>query len=76
MARLTPTLPHYYYNCALCVSQWEHPSLTHWRSVLAELVAFERQHLGHTAHLAASDPTGKTRPMLWAGEAWEDVKKG
>ena len=72
----TPPLPHYYYNTSLHVSQWEHPSLTHWRSVLCELQAFERQSLSRydAAHHTAmgtmatkSDGTGlePPRPMLW-----------
>jgi hypothetical protein len=44
------SVPHYYYNTLLRVSQWEHPSLTHWRSVLAELLAFERSQLSDEAN--------------------------
>ena len=70
-----PLLPEYYYNTSLRVSQWEHPWLTHWSSVLAELVAFERQQLAGSsavrpvsvaAQEAAAKPAEQKRPMLWA----------
>lgn len=41
-------LPHFYYNTMLRVSQWEHPSLTLWRSVLHELLGLERKTLSQS----------------------------
>jgi len=47
-----PLLSYYYYNPSLRTSQWEHPSLTHWRSVLTELLSVERKTLGNDeAHM-------------------------
>jgi len=71
-----PVLPFYFFNTSLRVSQWEHPSLTHWRSVLAELLAFERQslnandvshhHVASSLHSKQGDRSGEApRPMLW-----------
>ena len=54
-----PVLPQFYYNMSLRASQWEHPSLTHWRSVLAELQANERQQLSADPPSAASAGRGK-----------------
>ena len=68
-------LPVYYYNTALRTSQWEHPSLTHWRSVLAELLQYEKYHMSDQ-----QPPTrdASTSPMLWvtadAGLLAEDAK--
>merc|ERR1712196_665852 len=73
-------LPHYYYNTMLRISQWEHPSLTHWRSVLHELLSYERKHLSQSlsgtdhAGLGAHGGTAESgvpgdgrpaRPTLW-----------
>lgn len=65
-------LPVYYYNTALGTSQWEHPSLTHWRSVFAELVNLERQHLSDKQQASHDGTVGsegmkteQARPMLW-----------
>jgi len=56
----------YFYNTALRISQWEHPSLTNWRSVLAELLSFERQHLSDKQHMRL-EAAGQqaARPTLW-----------
>jgi len=62
-------LPHYFFNPQLKTAQWEHPSLTHWRSVLHELLATEKK----TTHLEAKDDApgspGRHAPpkkaMLW-----------
>jgi len=73
-----PLLSYYYYNPSLRTSQWEHPSLTHWRSVLTELLSFERKTLGNDeAHMGLGaqdyrppgDPKGGNgkppKQMLW-----------
>ena len=65
-------LANYYYNTTLHVAQWEHPSLTHWRSVLAELLAFER--LSKVSDGAAPHDAGARSPrnkpqMLWVTAA-------
>ena len=52
-------LPHYYFHMTLGTAQWEHPCLTHWRSVLHELVGVERQKLTH-------DPTDPGHAFLGA----------
>jgi hypothetical protein len=68
-------LPVYYYNTALRTSQWEHPSLTHWRSVLAELLQFEKHHNSDKQQPMLDASAG---PMLWvtadAGLLSEDAK--
>jgi hypothetical protein len=68
-----PVLPSYYFNPFLRVAQWEHPSLTHWRSVLAELQACERNslraldtsHHGASAAMASKMDGEERRPMTW-----------
>lgn len=81
---LTPTLPvgweqqkatdpksqltHYYCNMSLRTSQWEHPSLTHWRSVLHEILAFERKTLGY-------DPLDSQHSFLGAIDDQRDPSK-
>jgi len=58
-------LPLYYYNSTLRRSQWEHPSLTHWRSVLHELQSIERQHISDSAAGASRDASEARTAMLW-----------
>lgn len=62
-------LPVYYFNPMLGCSQWEHPALTYWRSVLLELNALQRRHVSEAnrnatreadAALLHRDPT-----LLW-----------
>ena len=64
-----PVMPFYYYNTALRVSQWEHPALTHWRSVLCELLDIERRKVDEDhAGVIIKHVDGKSaneRPMLW-----------
>ena len=54
-------LPHYYCNELLGKRQWEHPALTHWRSVLSELRAMEAKQQETGADLELAD----LGPALW-----------
>jgi len=74
---LSAPLTKYYYNPSLGTSQWEHPALTYWRSVLTELLSFERKHLSNNPHDMHHSGLGAVRredqspkvpkPMLWVG---------
>ena len=55
---------HFYYNALLGASQWEHPSLSHWRSVYRQLQALEKQSLA-VGDRAAVDAHGPPPPTLW-----------
>jgi len=65
-------LPVYYHNQLLRVSQWEHPSLSHWRSLLHELQSIEQQHIAQDFSFdrrGSSDvvvrPEERRRSMIW-----------
>ena len=58
-------LPLYYYNPTLRTSQWEHPALTHWRSVLVELQSTERSHISEANSGASRDAQEAREAFLW-----------
>lgn len=58
-------LPVYYYNSLLRVSQWEHPSLSHWRSLLHELQSTEQQHIAEDETATPLGDRPRRGSMLW-----------
>lgn len=59
-------LPHFYHNMLLGESQWEHPAITSWRSVMNELQVLEDASFS----LSGDEANGSQepeRPVLWVG---------